>query len=377
LSYVFKTFPSVKAIPDSCWADLNFRQNIYFKPEFLLAFEAANGDITFNYILVFKNGKAVAFAYTQIITISIKTITKNTRMLKRIRQVINTLFRQHPLRVLFCGNIFLSGEYGIFLQDGENKTDAFKVIAKALKQLSKKTKELHALFVKDFEENSLKITNQLYDFDYASMTVEPNMIINLKPEWQSFKDYKSALKSKYRVKANKADSKSKTLKTLFFSEADIKKHLKSLQDLYQNTIDNADFNAQILNLETYVHLKSAFPEKFFVKGYFLGEQLVGFLSAMHNQSHLDAHFIGIDYTLNKTYAIYPRILNDYVKLGLEVGATQINLGRTASEIKSTLGAVPQGLTCYCRHKRNLPNLILKPFIANVKIKTFKQHYPFK
>jgi hypothetical protein len=377
LSYVFKTFPSVKAIPDSCWADLNFRQNIYFKPEFLLAFEAANGDITFNYILVFKNGKAVAFAYTQIITISIKTITKNTRMLKRIRQVINTLFRQHPLRVLFCGNIFLSGEYGIFLQDGENKTDAFKVIAKALKQLSKNTKELHALFVKDFEENSLKISNQLYDFDYASMTVEPNMIINLKPEWQSFKDYKSALKSKYRVKANKADSKSKTLKTLFFSEADIKKHLKSLQDLYQNTIDNADFNAQILNLETYVHLKSAFPEKFFVKGYFLGEQLVGFLSAMHNQSNLDAHFIGIDYTLNKTYAIYPRILNDYVKLGLEVGATQINLGRTASEIKSTLGAVPQGLTCYCRHKRNLPNLILKPFIANVKIKTFKQHYPFK
>jgi hypothetical protein len=298
-------------------------------------------------------------------------------MLKRIRQGINTLFRQHPLRVLFCGNIFLSGEYGIFLQDGENKTDAFQVIAKALKQLSKNTKKLHALFVKDFEENSLKITNQLYDFDYASMTVEPNMIINLKPEWQSFKDYKSALKSKYRVKANKADSKSKTLKTLFFSEADIKKHLKSLQDLYQNTIDNADFNAQILNLETYVHLKSAFPELFFVKGYFLGEQLVGFLSAMHNQSHLDAHFIGIDYTLNKTYAIYPRILNDYVKLGLEVGATQINLGRTATEIKSTLGAVPQGLTCYCRHKRNLPNLILKPFITNVKIKTFKQHYPFK
>jgi len=377
LSYVFKTFPSVKAVPDSCWADLNFGQNIYFKPEFLLAFEAANGDITFNYIFVFKNGKAVAFAYTQIITISIKTITKNTRMLKHIRQGINTLFRQHPLRVLFCGNIFLSGEYGIFLQDGENKTAAFQVIAKALKQLSKNTKKLHALFVKDFEENSLKVTNQLYDFDYASMTVEPNMIINLKPEWQSFKDYKSALKSKYRVKANKADSKSKTLKTLFFSEADIKKHLKSLQDLYQNTIDNADFNAQILNLETYVHLKSAFPKQFFVKGYFLGEQLVGFLSAMHNQSHLDAHFIGIDYTLNKTYAIYPRILNDYVKLGLEVGATQINLGRTASEIKSTLGAVPQGLTCYCRHKRNLPNLILKPFIANVKIKTFKQHYPFK
>jgi hypothetical protein len=52
-------------------------------------------------------------------------------------------------------------------------------------------------------------------------------------------------------------------------------------------------------------------------------------------------------------------------------------GRTASEIKSTLGAQPRTLTCYCKHKYYLPNLILKPFIKNVKIKSFKQHQPFK
>jgi hypothetical protein len=114
-----------------------------------------------------------------------------------------------------------------------------------------------------------------------------------------------------------------------------------------------------------------------VKAYFLEGDLVGFLSAMQNGTHLDAHFIGINYAKNKAFGIYPRILNDYVRLGIATKSDQINLGRTASEIKSTLGATPKMLTCYCKHKRYLPNQTLKPFIKNVHIKSFKQHQPFK
>ena len=98
---------------------------------------------------------------------------------------------------------------------------------------------------------------------------------------------------------------------------------------------------------------------------------------MKNEDNLDAHFIGIDYNNNKEFAIYPRILNDYVRLGLSTSAKRINLGRTASEIKSTLGAEPETLTCYFKHKRAFPNAIIKPFVKNVTIKTFKQHKPFK
>ena len=203
------------------------------------------------------------------------------------------------------------------------------------------------------------------------------MIIHLKSEWNSFEDYTNALKSRYRVKANRADSKSKVLDAKFFTKADISFYLEELQSLYQNTINNADFNAQILNLNTYVNLKNTYNDAFYVKGYFLDNKLVGFLSAMKNGSNLDAHFIGIDYSNNKEFAIYPRILNDYVRLGISTKASQINLGRTASEIKSTLGAQPRTLTCYCKHKYYLPNQILKPFIKNVKIKSFKQHQPFK
>ena len=370
-------FTTVDVIPKRYWDSVNCCTNIYYSPEFLRAFELANTDIEFNYIFILKNNEAVAFANTQIVTIGIKTITKNISMSNKIRRIVNNMFCNNHIKVLFCGNVFLSGEYGTFLKDGEPKVETFNAIAEGVKRLSKNTKKLSAIFIKDFEYESLPITNQLESFDYTAMEVEPNMIISLKPEWLSFNDYKNALKSKYRVKANKADSKSKLLEAKFFDEKDIEIHKHQLQELYQNTISNADFNAQILNLDTYINLKKAFKNAFIVKGYFLENKLVGFLSAMKNDTHLDAHFIGIDYSKNKEFAIYPRILNDYVRLGIETKSNQINLGRTASEIKSTLGAEPKALTCYCKHKRYLPNQVLKPFIKNVHIKSFKQHSVFK
>ena len=373
-SQIFKT---VDAIPQTYWDSVKCCTNIYYSPEFLKAFEIANTDIEFNYIFILKDKEAIAFANTQIVTIGIETITKNISMSNKIRRIVNNMFCRNHIRVLFCGNVFLSGEYGTFLKEGEDKIETFKAIAEGVKKLSKNTKKLSAIFVKDFENESLYITNHLKSYDYAAMQVEPNMIISLKPEWHSFEDYTNALKSKYRVKANRADAKSKVLKTKLFSEADIETYKHQLQELYHNTIDNADFNAQVLNLDTYIHLKKAFKNQFIVKGYFLEDKLVGFLSAMQNGTHLDAHFIGIDYANNKEFAIYPRILNDYVRLGIETKSDQINLGRTASEIKSTLGAQPKALTCYCKHKRYLPNKILKPFIENVHIKSFKQHSVFK
>ena len=83
------------------------------------------------------------------------------------------------------------------------------------------------------------------------------MLITLNADWKTFEDYKAALKSKYRVKVNKADSKSNALKRRIFSKKDIEHYKDELQNLYQNTIDNANFNAQVLDLNTYVKLKDS------------------------------------------------------------------------------------------------------------------------
>ncbi|MEM6720739.1 MAG: hypothetical protein AAF611_15525 [Bacteroidota bacterium] len=371
-------YDNINDIPSAYWAQLGCGKNTYYTPEFLRAYELANSDIVFRYIVIVNDQQeAVAFASTQTVTIPIETITQNIKIARWIKRTINGLFCNNSPKIMFCGNVFLSGEYGTFIKEGENYNRLFHELVAGLKVVMKETKKLHAVFVKDFKKTSLKLTDQLKDYGYAPMKVEPNMIITLKPEWTSFDEYKNALKSKYRVKANKADSKSEPLIAKEFTYQEIDYYREELQALYENTIANANFNAQVLDLDTYMLLKKTYGEQFIVKGYFLEHTLVGFLSAMRNGHNLDAHFIGLNYALNRDFAIYPRILNDYVRLGILYGSKRINLGRTASEIKSTLGAKPQDLTCYIRHKRPFINSLMKLFIGNIRIKSFKQHAPFK
>ncbi len=371
-------YNSVNAIPSSYWQDLDCTKNVYYTPEFLRAYEESNPKVDFNYIIVAdKDGKAVALANLQTITLSIDVILKNIKLNAFFKRSIRSCFKGNPLYILFCGNVFLSGEHGIFLKQGVDKHTLFTTITKEIRDLARRTKGLQAIFIKDFYEDSLYITDELLNFGYSKMPVDPNMIFTLDQNWNTYDDYKASLKSKYRVKVNKADSTSDCLTAKLFSEDDFAIHKDELQQLYENTIAKADFNAQVLNLDTYIKLRGLFKENFIVKAYFLENRLVGFLSGLLTNSHLDAHFIGLDYDLNKQCAIYPRILNDYVRLGIEHGVSQINFGRTASEIKTTIGANPESLMCYIRHKKKIPNLIAKPFFNMVTLKDFKQHHPFK
>ena len=377
-SFVTSLYPSVDLIDPVVFKEVNADKNVYFSKPFLKAFELSNPQIEFKYISISDDKKnTVALALLQVINLSVEGTLKNIKAASLVRKFLSLFFCNEHIKIMFCGNVFLSGEHGIRSSDRVSKDEIMTQIGTALDAVAANTKPLHAIFVKDFKQESLQSTRQFLNFGYSEIKVEPNMIVQLDPEWKTFEDYKNILKSKYRVKANKADSTSSALETRLFTEHDFETYKEELQALYQNTIANASFNAQVLNLNTYIHLRATFKDDFIVKAYFLEDKLVGFLTALVNKNTLDAHFIGLDYQLNKSHAIYPRILNDYVRLGIEKQVSSIDLGRTASEIKTTIGAKPIELSCYIKHKNPFFNSLIKPFFRHIKIKEFKQHLPFK
>ena len=377
-SFITTLYPSIELIDSAIFEEVNPDKSVYFSKPFLKAFELSNPQIEFKYITISNAKKnTIALALVQVINLSVEGTLKNIKVASFVRKFLSLFFWNDHIKIMFCGNIFLSGEHGISSSDGISKNEIMIQIGTALDAVAANTKPLHAIFIKDFKGESLKNTRQFLNFGYSEIKVEPNMIIQLQPEWKSFEDYKNILKSKYRVKANKADSTSSTLDTRLFTEHDFETYKDELQALYQNTIANASFNAQVLNLNTYIHLRATFKDNFIVKAYFLEDKLAGFLTALVNKNTLDAHFIGLDYELNKSHAIYPRILNDYVRLGIERQVSSINLGRTASEIKTTIGANPLELSCYIKHKNPFLNSLIKPFFKRIKVKEFRQHSPFK
>lgn len=372
-----KIHKSIGAVDASFLKKINPQNNVYFSKTLLHSFEVSNPKIEMRYVCVSDHDNPQALALVQIVELSVDVILKNIKATALSRCLLSLLLWKEHIKIMFCGNVFLSGEYCLSFSEKTKREKAVKEIGRALDTISKSVNPLHAIFIKDFEKKALDYSQGFESFGFTNIKVEPNMLLHLKPEWKSFEDYKDALKSKYRIKANKADSKSQALEGRFMSKNDIESAQKALQNLYQNTIDNANFNAQVLNLKTYIELKSFYKDDFIVKGYFLDGEIVGFLSALKNRSHLDAHFIGLNYRLNKAHAIYPRILNDYVRIGIENKVSIINLGRTASEIKTTIGAVPLDLSCYIKHKSPFINALVRPFFRRIQIKSFKQHSPFK
>ena len=375
-------FSSIDEISSQIWEELACTENIYFHPDFLKSIEKNHPEITFSYIvLVDELNKPTAFASLKMIDFHLNSIKNDFECLKSIGRKLHVFPDKKPLKLLICGNTFVSGEHGVYIQKNQDKKAIIKELAESINHFVNSNKNLKkdidAFLIKDFEKESLSITDELKDFKYHTFLVEPNMRLQIHENWQSFDDYLASMKTKFRVKAKKAFKLSTAIRIEDVSLNNINKILPKITTLYKKVASNADFNLGNFNLESYKDLKEKFGDNYILKTYWLEDKIVGFISGVINKNSLDAHFVGIDYQLNREYAIYQRMLYDYIEIAIYKNLKTINFGRTASEIKSSVGAVPQNLTMYLRHKKSITNKILKLFLQRVQPTPFHQKFPFK
>jgi predicted N-acyltransferase len=377
-------FSSIDDISDKIWHHLDCETNLYLQRDFLRSIEKNHTSIQFKYIvLIDKNAIPKALASIQIIDFYLDAIQNNLKSfitkVKRFGRKLHIFPGDKPLKILICGNTFVSGEHGVFINLNEDKKITVKELAKAILHLTNSNKKLKidAFLLKDFLNESLFITDELKDFGYHPLSVEPNMILHLDKNWLNFDDYLQALKTKFRVKAKKALQLSKSLRVENITSENMEINLPKMKELYQKVTANASFNLADFNLKTYKDFKAKLGDNYILKTYWLENEIVGFMSGIINKNSLDAHFVGIDYQRNRTYAIYQRMLYDYIEIAIQKKVHVINFGRTASEIKSSVGAEPQDLTMYVRHKKSITNRILKVFLQRVQPTPFQQKFPFK
>jgi predicted N-acyltransferase len=375
-------FSAIDEIPSDIWDALACKKNSYFHPNFLKSLEKNHPKIIFSYIVLMDDKKQpTAFASIKIIDFHLDSIKKDFPFLRDIGRKIRVFPAKKPLKLLICGNTFVSGEHGIFIQEKQNKKAIIKELAESINHFvnsnRKLKKQIDAFLLKDYAEESLSITNELKKFNYHTFSVEPNMKLQLQENWQTFDDYLAAMKTKFRVKARKAFKQSADLRIEEVTLENIEQKLPKMTALYEKVASNAGFNLIDFNLETYKDLKERLGDNYILKTYWLDKKIVGFISGIINNNSLDAHFVGIDYQLNRAHAIYQRMLYNYIEIAIDKKLKTINFGRTASEIKSSVGAVPQNLTMYLRHKKTIKNKILKLFLQRVQPTLFKQKFPFK
>ena len=136
----------------------------------------------------------------------------------------------------------------------------------------------------------------------------------------------------------------------------------------------------LLNGQYFVEMKRALGDNYKVLGYYLEDKLVAFTSYILGNEEMEIHYIGIDYQYNEECKLYFNILFDGLETAIENRKTSLELGRTAREVKASLGAVGVEVKNYILVKLGLPTLVYNYFqkwYNSHNNEDWKNRYPFR
>lgn len=379
--YNFELFTDISNIAHDQWEIIE-TDSLFSTKQFLHFTAKNNPQIIHRWIIVKENNTCIAGLYFQLVYF--KGNQLKSYMPDSGKSIINTAMQgmvdcfldKVHWKLAVLGNIFVTGDNGQYWTKKIKTEERWQILKKALKKLSD-TENVDAILLTDIYNQDLKGSETLEKKGYRMFALEPDMILKISENWQTFQDYLQSVSSKYRVRAKKVLEKSAGLTILNAEVEDLKKHKERLYELYKNVIDKADFKlAEVL--PDYLHqCKAAFPGKFYVKVYLKDNDPKGFISYFINYRSLEAHIIGIDYLCNRDDCVYQRILYDCIEEAIKHRKESVHFGRTAGLIKSAVGAKPVPVYSFLKHKNSLSNLAIKPLTEYLKPEPFEARNPYK
>lgn len=390
-SYSIRIYPTIEEVPQE-WDHLIEDQNLFQKREYLEVIEAAPPKaIAFAYVLFYHNNRPIGLSINQVISFNItENINAPNRQekkgfLNRTGQKLQTaVTKRLNFRLLVGGNMLLTGEHGFFfLPKACTAKKAYNLLEesmfKVLRYVKKQGVAANGFMIKDVSIANQELTKTWIDHSCHEIAFQPNMILQLRADWNTFEDYLAAMSSKYRVRVRRARKKGKNLERRELDITTIQENNETLIELYKNIANKAGFNIIELHPNYFIELKRRLPKQFHLFGYYLNEELIGFNTAIFNGKELEAHFLGFKEENNPPHQLYLNMLYDIIDLGLEMGNIEdVIFARTAMEIKSSVGAEPHDFFCYFRHPNNLTNRFV-PYLINYfepKVEWQARH-PFK
>lgn len=273
---------------------------------------------------------------------------------------------------LIMGNVLTTGQNAFYFIEDFPLEEQIAIADECLHQVRSMLIEngirAKMAFIKDFPDDYFgeKFLLKSKCEEYYRLDAYPNMVMYLDPEWLTFEDYLGAFKSKYRVSIRKALEKIKPVTKRLLSPEELPAFGVRMHELYRNISDSASFNLFFLNPDYFPKLGQDLREEVSIYGYFIDGEMIAFYTVLHNAQELDAHFLGYDLELNKKMQLYKNMLLDMVQEAIVHRQPKIIFSRTAMEIKSSIGAVDEDMSCYIQHRNKLQNVLSAKFFDWLK-----------
>ncbi len=284
-------------------------------------------------------------------------------------------------RVLVCGNLLSYGMHAVAVSPDVQPEAVWPAVAELLYRVRRADKlagQAGFILVKDVTDAHVKAVGVLQGLSYRSVETEPNMVLSLAPSWKTHADYLASLASKYRSAARKQilEPLSEAGLVLRNFEPDAATQAR-MHELYLQVHENASFRPFTLHTGYFGAFARAAAGRARHTGVFDGEHLLGFIVTLKDGGGAIAYHIGFDRAAAAAHPLYLGLLHASVGDAISMGASELSLGRTALEPKARLGAKPQRMEVWMRHRQPVLNQLTRRLLGLVHHEDAPERNPFK
>ena len=198
----------------------------------------------------------------------------------------------------------------------------------------------------------LNLEDKPVSSNFASGNTLPSIVLTNR--FKNWDEYMVALRSTYRRRLIQINNKNEELhfRMLSCSEFNHEMHQQYL-DVYKRSSGKLEK----LTLDFFKNL----PPEFKLTVCLKGDRIIGWNIALEDKDVYYFFLGGIDYSQNKTYNTYFKLLASIVKDGIESNVETIELGQTAEIAKMRMGGLPQPLYMEAHHNWKSINYLIKIF----------------
>lgn len=357
------------------WGNLTGR-HYHLRPELLSVIERAQpSDLQCRYMLVrtrSKNSEIVTLVYLQVLEFDHSNFNFNNAGI--LNSLAKLFLRFRSFRIVMAGNLF-SVDFSPVCYHPQ-KISPSEIVTLVL-EYGKRNKSDVTVF-KDMPDAFHKA--ELTGMGLIPFESDLTMQMEIDGSWNSLEDYSRSLTHKYSQRFRKVRRQGESIIRQKITRPNFEYYSKDIGKLFKQVSEKQTVRMGIVDEKYFQELLTLPNGEFWLTGYFLKDQLIGFSSYLTHGEKLEVHYIGIDYTYNKSHAIYFNILFDGIEQAIKQEKKQLELGRTAREAKAVLGCQPIYFNDYIFVKNQMVNRFLN-FLKNHFQKnvgeSWQNRHPFK
>ena len=378
------------------WDKIVKDQSFFFQRHYLQMLEGAGPEnLVPRYVIIYDGIIPVAALVLQIANISGTLIGKGKgkdketvkaknplTMLKKalapVKEKIQEALRE---RVLVCGNLLSYGFHGVAFAPNIERADIWPAIAEALYRVRRAEKlsgKTDFILIKDITLDQLEPSGVMEKLSYHLLETEPNMMLEIQPKWKTYDNYLASLQSKYRSSVKQQIIKPiEDAGCIIEHLTDIAGNAERIHELYLEVHEGAGLRLFTLPKEYFAAFAETAKKDFVCSIIKREEKILGFIISLKDGETGYGYHIGYDKKEAENLPLYLRLLHAAVSDACELGCRQFSLGRTALEPKARLGAKPEPISVWVRHRQPVMNVFISNLLRVAHHDEAPERNPFK